>query len=118
MSLLWVFLPFVNYMVQCYGQYSASIIAVNTFARSLGSASAPLFTNAMFDAMGVDGGGSLIAGVAVILAVCPFVFSKYGDTIRTQSKYTAESVAKPPYEQPAGEEHPTSYQNGGEQHEQ
>ena len=109
-----VFLPFVNYLVQCYGHYSASIVAVNTFARSLGSAAAPLFTNAMFSAMGVGGGGSLIGGVAALLAICPFLFSQYGENIRAQSKYTAASVAKPPTEQGRGQEHPTSYQNEGE----
>lgn len=111
MSLMLVFPAFINYLVQCYGQYSASIIAVNTFARSLGSAAAPLFTNAMFSAMGVGGGGSLIAGVAALLAICPFMFSRYGERIRAQSKYTAASVAKPPEEQGRGEEHPTSYEN-------
>ncbi|EJP62585.1 uncharacterized protein BBA_08496 [Beauveria bassiana ARSEF 2860] len=40
----------------------------------------------MFHAMGVDGGGSLVAGVATLLSVYPFVFSRYG-----------------------GEEHPKSY---------
>ncbi|KAJ6780084.1 hypothetical protein PWT90_01013 [Aphanocladium album] len=110
-SLMLVFLAVVNYIVQSYGQYSASIIAVNTFARSAGSAAAPLFTNAMFAAMGVGGGGSLVAGVAALLSACPFVFSRYGETIRARSKYTAFGVAKPPTEEPAGEEHPTSYSN-------
>ncbi|KAM3510829.1 hypothetical protein MY11210_005550 [Beauveria gryllotalpidicola] len=72
-SLIPEFLAIVNYIVQSYGQYSASIIAVNTCAQSLGSAVAPLFTTAMFLAMGVGGGGSLVAGVAALLSVCPFV---------------------------------------------
>ncbi|KAM0743584.1 hypothetical protein ACQRIT_001843 [Beauveria bassiana] len=107
-SLMLVFLVIVNYIVQGYGQYSASIIAGNTFARSLGSASAQLFTTAMFHAMGVDGGGSLVAGVATLLSVYPFVFSRYGKFIRARSKYTAFCVAKPYNEDPGGEEHPTS----------
>ncbi|KGQ03394.1 putative transporter C36.02c [Beauveria bassiana D1-5] len=106
-----VFLTIVNYIVQSYGQYYASIIAVNTFARSLGSASAPFFTTAMLHAMGVDGGGSLVAGVATLLSVHPFVFSRYGEFIRARSKYTAFGVAKPLNEDPGGEEHPTSYKD-------
>ncbi|KAF1730061.1 putative transporter [Beauveria bassiana] len=63
----------------------------------------------MFHAMGVDGGGSLVAGVATLLSVYPFVFSRYGEFIRARSKYTAFGVAKPLNEDPGGEEHPTSY---------
>jgi len=41
----------------------------------------------MFDALGVGGGGSLIGGVAVLLAPIPFVFYKYGGPIRKRSKF-------------------------------
>jgi MFS transporter, DHA1 family, multidrug resistance protein len=41
----------------------------------------------MFDALGVGGGGSLIGGVATLLAPIPFVFYKYGATIRNRSKF-------------------------------
>ena len=99
-----IFVAFINYMVQAYGQYSASIVAVNTFARSLGSASAPLFTDYMFEAMGIGGGGSLIAGIATVLAVIPFLFFRYGKRIRVKSKHTDVDLSK------AGEEHPTSYE--------
>lgn len=41
----------------------------------------------MFHALGVGGGGSLVAGVATLLAVVPFVFYKYGKAIRIRSKF-------------------------------
>jgi MFS transporter, DHA1 family, multidrug resistance protein len=41
----------------------------------------------MFDALGVGGGGSLIAGVACLLAPIPFVFYRYGEPIRRRSKF-------------------------------
>jgi hypothetical protein len=67
--------------------YAASAIAANTIARSACGAAAPLFTNQMFDALGVGGGGSLIGGVAAVLAIIPFWFYKYGKAIRIRSKF-------------------------------
>ncbi|ROT43782.1 putative MFS multidrug transporter [Sodiomyces alkalinus F11] len=87
MSLMLIFVAYLNYIVDSYLHFAASAVAANTFARLLGSASAPLFTRAMFETLGVGGGGSLIGGVAALLAVVPFVFLKYGKQIRVKSKY-------------------------------
>lgn len=67
--------------------YAASAIAANTIARSACGAAAPLFTNQMFAKLGVGGGGSLIGGVAALLAIIPFMFYKYGRQIRIRSKF-------------------------------
>lgn len=67
--------------------YAASALAANTIARSACGAAAPLFTNQMFKAMGVGGGGSLIGGLAALLGVVPFIFYKYGKGIRVRSKF-------------------------------
>lgn len=92
-SLMLVFVAVINYLVETYVQYASSIVAVNTIARSLGSLAAPLFTDSMFEAMGVEGGGSLIGGIAVVLAIIPFVFFRYGEKIRARSKYTVLAEA-------------------------
>ncbi|KAH8196472.1 hypothetical protein TruAng_009370 [Truncatella angustata] len=86
-SLMLIFVGFLNYLVDAYLMYAASAIAANTVARSACGASAPLFTGYMFDALGVGGGGSLIGGVATLLAVIPFAFYKYGAGIRRRSKF-------------------------------
>ena len=62
-------------------------MAANTIARSACGAAAPLFTNQMFAKLGVGGGGSLIGGVAALLAPIPFIFYKYGKQIRIKSKF-------------------------------
>lgn len=67
--------------------YAASAIAANTIARSAAGASAPLFTNQMFKALGVGGGASLVGGVATLLALVPFAFARYGEGIRRRSKF-------------------------------
>ncbi|KAF2175855.1 MFS general substrate transporter [Zopfia rhizophila CBS 207.26] len=86
-SLMLIFVAYVNYLVDVYLQFAASAVAGNTFARSVGSSAAPLFTIYMFKTLGVGGGGSLIAGVATLLAIIPFAFYKYGKQIRSKSKY-------------------------------
>ncbi|KAK2612770.1 hypothetical protein QQS21_001221 [Conoideocrella luteorostrata] len=86
-SMLLIFVAYLNYLVDVYLMYAASAIAANTIARSACGAAAPLFTSQMFHALGVGGGGSLVAGVATLLAVVPFIFYKYGKSIRIRSKF-------------------------------
>lgn len=86
-SILLVFVAFLNYLTDSYLMYAASAMAANTIARSACGAAAPLFTNQMFEALGVGGGGSLIGGVAALLAIIPFAFYKYGKGIRERSKF-------------------------------
>ncbi|OTB02723.1 hypothetical protein M426DRAFT_322477 [Hypoxylon sp. CI-4A] len=86
-SLMLIFVGYLNYLVDSYLMYAASALASNTIARSACGAAAPLFTNYMFDALGVGGGGSLIGGVAALLAIVPFTFYKYGERIRIHSRF-------------------------------
>ena len=86
--------------------FAASALAANTVCRSAGGAAAPLFTQYMFDALGVGGGGSLIGGFAVLLAPIPFIFYKYGGPIRERSKFAptpdkSKERAEAPQEQDA-----------------
>lgn len=74
--------------------YAASAIAANTVARSACGAAAPLFTDQMFTKLGIGGGGSLIGGVAVLLALIPFAFYKYGESIRIKSKFSPTGPKK------------------------
>lgn len=86
-SLMLIFVAYLSYLVDVYLMFAASAIAANTITRSAAGAAAPLFTNQMFSALGVGGGGSLIGGVATILAIIPFMFYKYGKAIRIRSKF-------------------------------
>jgi hypothetical protein len=86
-SILPIFVAYLNYLMDTYLIYAASALAANTVARSACGAADPLFTQYMFNALGVGGGGSLIAGCAVILAPIPFIFYKYGASIWKKSKF-------------------------------
>lgn len=86
-SIMLIFVSYLNYLTDTYLMYTASAMAANTICRSAAGAAAPLFTQRMFDVLGVGGGGSLIGGVAVVLAPIPFVFYKYGEPIRKRSRF-------------------------------
>ncbi|KAK5120946.1 hypothetical protein LTR85_005730 [Meristemomyces frigidus] len=100
-SILLIFVAYLNYLTDSYLMYAASALAANTVARSACGAAAPLFTTYMFDSLGVGGGGSLIGGVACLLAPIPFIFYKYGEGIRKKSKFAPTPEKTPEDEQPA-----------------
>ena len=93
-SILLIFVAYLNYLTDTYLMFTASAMAANTICRSACGAAAPLYTQYMFDALGVGGGGSLIGGVAVLLAPIPFIFYRYGEPIRRRSKF-APTPEKP-----------------------
>ena len=109
-SILLIFVGYLNYLTDTYLMYAASALAANTVARSGAGAAAPLFTQYMFDALGVGGGGSLIAGVATLLAPIPFIFYKYGEPIRKRSKF----APTPDKEDEPRQEGPRERQSGTE----
>ncbi|KAF2207488.1 hypothetical protein CERZMDRAFT_51185 [Cercospora zeae-maydis SCOH1-5] len=86
-AIVLIFVSYLSYLADTYLSYAASAIAANTVCRSAFGAVAPLFTAQMFEALGVGGAGSLIGGVAVLLAPIPFLFWKYGEKIRQRSKF-------------------------------
>ncbi|GAM91138.1 hypothetical protein ANO11243_091850 [Dothideomycetidae sp. 11243] len=94
-SILLIFVAYLNYLTDSYLMYAASALAANTVCRSACGAAAPLFTQYMFDALGVGGGGSLIGGVASLLAVIPFLFYRYGRPIRERSPFAPTEPAAP-----------------------
>lgn len=95
-----------------YLMYAASALAANTVCRSACGAAAPLFTEYMFTALGVGGGGSLIGGVAALLAVIPILFWKYGEGIRRRSKF----APTPEKEEEGGEEKVATKNERTEEH--
>jgi DHA1 family multidrug resistance protein-like MFS transporter len=115
MSMVWIFVAFLNYLVDTYLMYAASAIAANTVVRSAAGAAAPLFTNQMFTRLGVGGGGSLIGGVATVLAIIPFAFYRYGERIRVRSKFAPTDKKKKPADD---EERQEQQHRQGQQHQQ
>ena len=84
-----IFISNLNYLSDTYDLYTASAMAGNTVCRSACGAVAPLFTRSMFVALGIGGGGSVIAGAGALLACAPFAFYRYGARIRAKSKFAS-----------------------------
>lgn len=88
MGCLVTFWQGMNYIIDCYGFYSNSAIAINTFIRSIAGAGFPLFAPAMYHNLGVPWATSLLAFLCVAFLPVPVLFYKYGAKIREKSKFT------------------------------
>ena len=87
-GMMTTFLPIQLYLVDSF-QFAASAVAAAAMFRSLLGFAFPLFGKQMFDAMGIGGGNSLLAGVAIVLGI-PFpVFLYYkGAELRARNPLT------------------------------
>lgn len=88
MGLVLIFLPCLNYIIDCYLFFAASALAGNAFLRSAFGAAFPLFARQMFENMGIRYAGTLLGAVAVVLIPVPFLFYKWGKKLRQRSKWT------------------------------
>ncbi|KPI39593.1 putative transporter [Cyphellophora attinorum] len=77
----------MNYLIDVYGFYSNSAIAVNTFIRSIAGAAFPLFTYDMYSALGVPWATSVLGFLCVAFAPVPILFYVYGERIRGRSRF-------------------------------
>jgi hypothetical protein len=86
-----VFLSAVNYLIDSYTIYAASVLAANSVLRSLFGAAFPLFTNQMYSRLGIHWASSIPAFLALACLPAPFFFYKYGQAIRMKCKYSAQA---------------------------
>lgn len=78
----------IVYLPITYPKYAASIFAGNDLFRSAIAGAFPLFGKAFFDALGLGGGSSLLAGVSLLMIPCMWMLFLYGHRLRAMSKYT------------------------------
>lgn len=86
-----VFLSCMNYLVDTYTIYAASVLAANSVLRSLFGAAFPLFTRQMYGTLGIHWASSIPAFLALACVPFPFLFYKYGEPIRMKCKYAAQA---------------------------
>ncbi|KAI0378743.1 polyamine transporter 1 [Hypomontagnella monticulosa] len=91
-GLVLVFLSLMNYMIDSYVIYAASVLAANSVLRSIFGAAFPLFTTAMYNNLGIHWASSIPAFLAVLCLPFPFLFYKYGAAIRMKCKFAAEAA--------------------------
>lgn len=88
-----IFLSIMNYLIDSYTIFAASVLAGNGIIRSVFGAAFPLFTKQMYDSLGIHWASSIPAFLAVACIPLPFLFYKYGASIRKKCKYAAQADA-------------------------
>jgi hypothetical protein len=88
-----VFLSIMNYLIDAYVIYAASVLAANSVLRSLFGAAFPLFCPYMYQNLGIHWASSVPAFLALACVPFPFLFYKYGSAIRERCKFAAEAAA-------------------------
>ncbi|KAF2691320.1 MFS general substrate transporter [Lentithecium fluviatile CBS 122367] len=88
-----IFLSIMNYLVDAYTIFAASVLAANGIIRSIFGAAFPLFTTQMYNGLGIHWASSIPAFLAVACLPFPFLFYKYGAAIRKKCKYSAQADA-------------------------
>ena len=81
-----------GYLTDSYTIYAASANAPLAFLRAVLSGVFPLFAKAMFETLGANIAGSVLAGLATLFCVMPVVFAKYGERLRLKSKFARHSL--------------------------
>ncbi|KAI9641930.1 hypothetical protein NHQ30_009799 [Ciborinia camelliae] len=82
-----IFQQCINFLIDTYALYAASAVSANTFLRSILAAAFPLLAGPMFGGMGVGPAMSVLGGVATVAVPVPFLFMKYGVSLRRKSKF-------------------------------
>lgn len=88
-----VFVSILNYLIDAYVIYAASVLAANSVLRSLFATAFPLFTSQMYDNLGIHWASSIPAFLSLACLPFPFIFYKYGHEIRKRSKFAGEAQA-------------------------
>lgn len=90
-GLLLIYMGIVNYLIDSYTIYSASVLAGMSVFRYAFGATFPLFSSYMYQGLGIHWASSVPAFLSVLCMPLPFLFYKYGERIRQRSKYAAIS---------------------------
>lgn len=87
-----VFLSCLNYLLDAYTIYAASVLAAGSITRAFFGAAFPLFTSQMYENLGIHWASSIPAFLTLACLPFPFVIYKYGATLRMKCKYAKEAA--------------------------
>ncbi|GAA6031821.1 hypothetical protein JCM8097_002007 [Rhodosporidiobolus ruineniae] len=87
-GLFLAFQSILMYISISYPRYAASLLAGNDFARSVVASVFPLFGASMFKRLGLGGGSSLLAGLAILMIPGLWAIMHYGHRLRARSQFT------------------------------
>ncbi|KAJ5817944.1 Major facilitator superfamily domain general substrate transporter [Penicillium robsamsonii] len=87
-----VILPIMNYLIDTYTIYAASVLAAAAIFRSVVGAAFPLFTTQMYHNLGVHWASSIPAFMTLACMPFPLIMYRYGAAVRMKCKYSFEAA--------------------------
>jgi MFS family permease len=87
MGYLCLFMALLNYLVDAYEIFAASAMAAASLSRSSFGAVLPFAAKPMYEAIGIAWATSLLGFFSLALCVVPFVFVKWGGSMRERSPF-------------------------------
>ncbi|GMK57439.1 hypothetical protein CspeluHIS016_0402730 [Cutaneotrichosporon spelunceum] len=85
-GLVMLFLGMSNYLVDAYLINAASVLAAGTVTRSILGVVFPLFTYDMYETLGPNWAGTLVACLSLVFIPCPIILYYYGKRIRRMTQ--------------------------------
>lgn len=85
-SLYPIYLATFSFLADVYERYASSALAAQSFLRNTFAAFFPLFSQSMYNQLTPKYASTLLACIAALLGVVPFVLLKYGHRIRKHSR--------------------------------
>ncbi|KAL4974504.1 major facilitator superfamily domain-containing protein [Aspergillus desertorum] len=76
-----------TFLVDAYPTYAASALSANSFARSSFGGIFPLFGIQMYNRLGYHWATSLLAFLTLVMAPFPYLFFRFGKSIRKKSRF-------------------------------
>ncbi|KAL8828542.1 MAG: hypothetical protein Q9191_002533 [Dirinaria sp. TL-2023a] len=83
----------VGYLTNSYTTFASSAFAAFAMLRSALSATFPLFAHGMYEKLGANYATTVLAVLATMACVCPWVLIRYGRRIREASRFAEYSAA-------------------------
>lgn len=84
---LLIFTSINLYLIDSYAMFAASALASNAVMRSLFGTVFPLFSTHLYNNLGLNWAGTLVAFLSLACTPMPFLFMKYGSYLRRNSRY-------------------------------
>ncbi|KAJ8065612.1 hypothetical protein OCU04_006287 [Sclerotinia nivalis] len=81
-----------NYLTDTYTVYASSAFAAYSTLRALLCGIFPLFADQMYNGLGSNVAGSILAGIATLWLISPYIFIKYGKKLREKGKFAKFSL--------------------------
>jgi len=90
-GMVFVFLGNMNYLIDSYTIYAASVLAANSIIRSGFGAGVLLFTTYKYKNLGIHWASCVPASLSLACVLFPFSFYRYGPMLRRKCGYAAEA---------------------------